>query len=157
MSELASSPGSIPCIPHSTCFPSALTDSRTTSMVHWSESSSRTWWYRSHALAEAESKKYQGLGSDPGGDYSMVLGGLEGAHGKRWGDREAEDEGWSRGRAGGARPQGASLGRRRTPSRGGSELWHRALKRREGEKRGGQWLPLGLQTHEQQMFLNQNS
>ena len=42
----------------------------------------------------------------------MVLGGLEGAHGKRWGDREAEDEGWSRGRAGGARPQGASLGRR---------------------------------------------
>ena len=32
----------------------------------------------------------------------MVLGGLDGAHGKRWGLREAEDEGWSGGRAGGA-------------------------------------------------------
>lgn len=54
----------------------------------------------------------------------MVLGGLEGAHGKRWGDREAEDEGWRGGRAGGAiaSPQGASLGRRRAPSRGGSGL-----------------------------------
>lgn len=157
MSELASSPGSSPCIPLSTCFPSALTDSRTTSAVQGGKF--RTWWYRSHALAEAESKKYQGLGSDPGGDYSMVLGGLEGAHGKRWGDREAEDEGWRGGRAGGAiaSPQGASLGRRRAPSRGGSGLWHRTLKRREGEKAGCQWLPLGLQTPELQMCLNHNS
>lgn len=32
----------------------------------------------------------------------MIPDGLEGAHGKGWSDREAEDNGWGEGRGGGA-------------------------------------------------------
>lgn len=66
----------------------------------------------------------------------MVLGGLEGAHEKRWGDREAEDEGWRGGRAEESQParQGASLGREKGAlSEAGLDLTQN-IEEKEGEQ-----------------------